>query len=102
MSIDWISRSMRTKPIADLLGEETMPGALVKGDAELKAYLRNHSQQVAHHFVGTCRMGTEAGTVVSPELRGRRRLDHAATHQRQHQCRVHDDRQEAGSASQQI
>jgi choline dehydrogenase len=60
----------RTAPLGDLLAEETKPGAHVKSDAEIDAYLRQ-SIDLGHHPSGTCAMGTNAEAVVDPELRVR-------------------------------
>jgi choline dehydrogenase len=57
-----------TRPQADLVARETAPGAALKTDAELEAYIRATSS-VTQHPVGTCAMGVEPESVVSPELR---------------------------------
>jgi len=49
---------------------ETLPGPAAASDADLAAFIRATSYTV-HHPVGTCRMGTDAGAVVDPELRVR-------------------------------
>jgi choline dehydrogenase-like flavoprotein len=49
-------------------GEELMPGPDVRSDEELDGFIRN-SVATVFHPVGTCRMGTDAGAVVDPELR---------------------------------
>ena len=51
-------------------GAEFMPGPDVQTDDELKNYVRNFSGSVFHP-VGTCRMGSDAQSVVDPELRVR-------------------------------
>ena len=51
-------------------GAEFMPGLDVQTDDELKAYVRNFSGSVFHP-VGTCRMGSDAESVVDPELKVR-------------------------------
>ena len=48
--------------------EETSPGSAAMSDAELAAYVRAEAYTV-HHPVSTCRMGSDAGAVVDPELR---------------------------------
>jgi choline dehydrogenase len=57
-----------TRPQADLVARETAPGAALKTDAELEAYIRA-TASVTQHPVGTCAMGVGAESVVSPELR---------------------------------
>jgi choline dehydrogenase-like flavoprotein len=48
--------------------EETSPGSAATSDAELEAYIRAEAYTV-HHPVGTCRMGSDPGAVVDPQLR---------------------------------
>jgi choline dehydrogenase len=57
-----------TRPQADLVARETAPGAALKTDAELDAYIRA-TASVTQHPVGTCAMGIAAGSVVAPDLR---------------------------------
>ena len=49
-------------------GPETNPGAQVRTDAEIDAWLRA-TVITAHHPAGTCAMGTRPGTVLDPQLR---------------------------------
>ena len=49
-------------------GKELVPGPEVQGDEALKDFARNFAVTGVHP-VGTCRMGTDAGAVVDPELR---------------------------------
>ncbi|MBW4596320.1 MAG: GMC family oxidoreductase N-terminal domain-containing protein [Brasilonema angustatum HA4187-MV1] len=49
-------------------GEEVAPGANVTSDEALRAYIRETCDTV-YHPVGTCKMGTDADSVVDPELR---------------------------------
>ena len=51
-------------------GKEVVPGHEVQGDEALKDFARNFSMTGVHP-VGTCRMGSDAGAVVDPELRVR-------------------------------
>ncbi len=48
--------------------DETSPGSAAMSDAELAAYVRAEAYTV-HHPVSTCRMGSDAGAVVDPDLR---------------------------------
>jgi choline dehydrogenase len=47
---------------------EVIPGAQYQSDAEILAAVRQMAGTV-YHLVGTCRMGSDAGAVVDPELR---------------------------------
>jgi choline dehydrogenase len=58
----------RRAPLADLIIEETDPGACCTDDAELLEYIRATGLTV-YHPVGTCRMGADALAVVDPQLR---------------------------------
>lgn len=61
---------VRQPPLADLVGEETMPGAAFGSDAEiLDAYDRFGT--CGYHAVGSCRMGSDPESVVDPDLRVR-------------------------------
>jgi choline dehydrogenase len=57
-----------TRPQADLVAQETSPGAALKTDAQLDAYIRA-TASVTQHPVGTCAMGVHETAVVSPQLR---------------------------------
>ncbi len=59
-----------TPPQARFVGRELRPGAELKTDAELDAYIRS-TAQVTQHPVGSCSMGTGADAVVDPQLRVR-------------------------------
>jgi choline dehydrogenase-like flavoprotein len=50
-----------------LRGKEMLPGAEVQSDAQLLAYIRDYAATVFHP-VGTCKMGVDALSVVTPEL----------------------------------
>lgn len=61
---------VKQPPLADLTGEETMPGAAYASDEQiLEAYDRFGT--CAYHAVGSCRMGKDPNSVVDPELRVR-------------------------------
>lgn len=49
-------------------GEEVLPGSEVRDESELRDYLCR-GFDTYHHPVGTCRMGTDPGAVVDPQLR---------------------------------
>jgi choline dehydrogenase-like flavoprotein len=58
------------KPLDPYRGIETAPGADVKTDAEIDAWIKR-TAITAHHPCGTCPMGTGADAVLDPELRVR-------------------------------
>jgi len=60
----------RTAPQAHIAGNEIRPGASLRTEAELDAYIRATSG-VTQHPVGTCSMGTGAEAVLDPQLRVR-------------------------------
>ncbi|KPA90127.1 GMC family oxidoreductase [Pseudomonas sp. RHF3.3-3] len=49
-------------------GTEMLPGSHVQSDEQLLAYIREHAATVFHP-VGTCKMGTDAMSVVCPQLK---------------------------------
>ncbi|WP_433281522.1 GMC family oxidoreductase [Pseudonocardia xinjiangensis] len=51
-------------------GQEAQPGADVRDDSALRAYVRR-SARTYFHYAGTCRMGTDDDAVVDTELRVR-------------------------------
>jgi len=52
------------------LGEERLPGAAQRSDAELEAFVRA-TGETEYHPVGTCKMGSDAMAVVDDQLRVR-------------------------------
>jgi choline dehydrogenase len=54
--------------LAPYVGAEIEPGAIVRTDAQLGAFVREQAETL-YHPVGTCRMGTDSMAVVDPELR---------------------------------
>ncbi|MCD1633286.1 choline dehydrogenase [Martelella mediterranea] len=61
-------RMAASKPLADFVIAEHLPGAETASDAEIEAYLVENGGCVSHQ-VGTCKMGTDAMAVVDPELK---------------------------------
>ncbi len=55
---------------ASLAGDEMTPGAEVKSNEDLDAYVRQNAQTYFHP-VGTCKMGEDEMAVVDPQLRVR-------------------------------
>ena len=68
--ISWARRIVAAPEFASLAGAETTPGAEVKSNQELAAYIRQHAQTYFHP-VGTCKMGIDEMAVVDPQLRVR-------------------------------
>jgi choline dehydrogenase len=60
----------RTPPFSDLVEEELFPQPEVESDEDLMAFVRETGGTV-YHPCGTCRMGTDGGAVLDPELRVR-------------------------------
>jgi choline dehydrogenase len=66
-----LARELAAKaPLSNLLVREVRPSKDVTGDDELMAYVRA-TTQTTWHFVGSCRMGGDAESVVDPQLRVR-------------------------------
>jgi len=64
-------RSLLASPaLASLGGHEDMARLAQAPDAEQEAYIRRHADTI-YHPVGSCRMGTDAHSVVDPQLRVR-------------------------------
>jgi len=57
-------------PLQALIRREVLPGAEVRGEAQVREYLRAHAGHRSHP-VGTCRMGADDAAVVDSELRVR-------------------------------
>ena len=63
-----LRRILATEPFASCLEAEHRPGADVDGDEALARYVRETASTV-YHPVGTCRMGSDAMSVVDARLR---------------------------------
>jgi choline dehydrogenase-like flavoprotein len=61
-------RAFATPAFAEYEGVEVAPGPECKTDKQFDSYIRETGYTV-HHPVGTCRMGSDAGAVVDPQLR---------------------------------
>lgn len=59
-----------TRPLADFAVEETRPGPSVQTDEEILDAIRRLGGP-AYHAAGTCRMGSDDGSVVDPQTRVR-------------------------------
>ncbi len=64
-----LAREIAAQPAFDFCrGEEVSPGAEVRSDVELDAYVRANANS-AYHPCGSCRIGNDNLAVVDPELR---------------------------------
>jgi choline dehydrogenase-like flavoprotein len=61
-------KAFATPAFARYEGVEVAPGPDTQSDAQFDQYIRETGYTV-HHPVGSCRMGSDAGAVVDPELR---------------------------------
>ncbi len=61
-------RMAASKPLADFVIEEHLPGSDIATDSEVEHYLTQNGGCVSHQ-VGTCKMGIDAMSVVDPELK---------------------------------
>lgn len=61
-------RVYKCGPMAELTGDEILPGEGVDDDGALDEHIRQHAA-VNQHPVGTCAMGTGPMAVVGPDLR---------------------------------
>jgi len=69
-AVRFIRKLYAAPPLAALVGPETMPGPMVDTDDEILDAIRSTGQSVMH-CAGTCRMGSDAGSVVDERLRVR-------------------------------
>jgi choline dehydrogenase len=63
-------RLAAAQPLAGFIESEHLPGIDVDSDREVEQYFRENGGCVSHQ-VGTCRMGSDADSVVDPQLRVR-------------------------------
>jgi choline dehydrogenase len=61
-------RVLAEEPLSSFVDGEILPGDDKRSDDDLRAHLRALSQTL-YHPAGTCRMGSDAGSVVDPQLR---------------------------------
>ncbi|HVS75398.1 MAG TPA: choline dehydrogenase [Steroidobacteraceae bacterium] len=61
---------IRAAPFAPFRGAEIFPGEGITGRGELEAVVRRKAETI-YHPCGTCRMGTDAGSVLDGSLRVR-------------------------------
>jgi choline dehydrogenase-like flavoprotein len=63
-----LRRILEQPALAGLRGREFAASAAARDDAAIEAFVRANADTI-YHPVGTCRMGTDALTVVDPQLR---------------------------------
>jgi choline dehydrogenase len=64
-----LTRGIFSQPAFDpYRGEELQPGAAVVSDDEIETFIRTRAN-ADYHTAGTCKMGSDAGAVVDPQLR---------------------------------
>ena len=66
----WGREMLATKAFAPYVTQEHMPGADVRTDAEIRAYVRRWAK-TDYHPVGSCKMGDDELAVVDQQLRVR-------------------------------
>jgi choline dehydrogenase-like flavoprotein len=66
-AVRFARRLLATRALSAVCSHEISPGPEVQSADELAAYVRGVCETV-YHPVATCRMGTDAGAVVSPTL----------------------------------
>ncbi len=69
-AISFARKLSETKPLADYVAEEILPGPTATSDADLLNFARKNGATIFHP-AGTCRMGSDADAVVDPRLRVR-------------------------------
>lgn len=69
-AIGAVREIMSTQPIAKFVAEEIFPGPSFSSQDALREFVLANSR-VTYHPVGTCRMGADDDSVVTPELRVR-------------------------------
>jgi choline dehydrogenase len=67
-TIRLMRRYMASAPLAEIVGEEVIPGTAIQSDEDLLATFRRLST-CGLHAIGTCRMGADNRAVVDPQLR---------------------------------
>jgi choline dehydrogenase-like flavoprotein len=69
-SVKFMRRLAAAGPLAALIADETRPGPGAQSDAQLLDLFRQGGQS-GYHTCGTCRMGSDADSVLDPQLRVR-------------------------------
>lgn len=68
--VRWNLEILYAKPFADIRGGEVAPGAHIRDEAGIEAFVRR-TASTTWHPVGTCKMGTDEMAVVDSALRVR-------------------------------
>lgn len=68
--VAWIRRIFQQEPLRSIVLKEDVPGADPSTAAQLRAFAQKMARTMCHP-VGTCRMGSDDGSVVDPQLRVR-------------------------------
>ena len=66
----FVQRLYKTRALGDQFLKERLPGDLVKDDVDWEGYVRDYAGPT-YHPVGTCKMGVDSMSVVSPDLKVR-------------------------------
>lgn len=61
-------RIVQAPGMRELVKQELTPGPQLQTDEGLREHVRRNTE-IAYHIAGTCRMGSDPGAVVSPELK---------------------------------
>ena len=69
-SVRFVRRLVGSQPVGDMVISETRPGPAVESDEQILNAFREHGIP-AYHAAGTCRMGSDAASVVDPMTRVR-------------------------------
>ena len=67
-AIALVREIMSQAPIGEFIDREITPGPQVSGARDLHSYVRENTE-IAYHVAGTCRMGSDPGAVVAPDLK---------------------------------
>jgi choline dehydrogenase len=66
--VRWNLRILYASPFDDIRGEEVAPGAQLRSEVEIEAFVRRNAS-TTWHPVGTCKMGADEMAVVDARLR---------------------------------
>ncbi|WP_129780814.1 GMC family oxidoreductase [Peristeroidobacter soli] len=61
-------RIVQAPAMRELVKQEVTPGPQIQTEAHLRDHVRRNTE-IAYHIAGTCRMGSDAQAVVSPDLK---------------------------------
>lgn len=66
--VKWCRKLLKTSNIQELSIEETLPGKNIENDEDILSFIKNNGATV-YHAIGSCKMGTDANSVVNPKLK---------------------------------